>query len=156
MKIIYALGLAAAVVYSPFLHAQGCSGGIDGGMDSTGNQCNRPVSETAYKTMSVAVRPVELRGAEGVEGAGRARPLAVRPSKSPPPPYHATAFAIPVRHFAAIPATEPPSPKSAKIAGSLEATCSGGGEGGMDASGNQCSTLLVPAESAIATSTKVR
>lgn len=156
MKIIYAFGFAAAVVFSQFLHAQGCSGGVDGGMDATGNQCNGPVSETAYKTMSVAVRPVELHGAEGVEVAGRARPLAVRPSRSSPPAYRSTALAIPVRHFAALPATEPQSPKSAKIAGSLVATCSGGGEGGMDASGNQCSTLPVAAASAIATSTKVR
>lgn len=153
MRTIYAFGLATALVFSHPLHAQGCSDGVDGGMDATGNQCNGPASETAYKTESVVVRSVELRGAEG---AGRARPLAVRPSKSSPPQYRSTALAIPVSRFAALPAAEPPSPKTAKVTGSLEATCSGGGEGGMDASGNQCSTPHAAAWNALATSNKVR
>jgi hypothetical protein len=37
-----ALCLFAAVAFSPFVRAQSCSGGGDGGMDATGNQCNSP------------------------------------------------------------------------------------------------------------------
>ena len=150
MNTIYAFGLATAIVFSQSLHAQSCSGGIDGGMDATGNQCNAPGSVMAYTTESVAVRPVELRG---VDGPGRARPLAVRPSKSSLPQFRSTALAMPVNRFGALPAADNPSPKTER-AGTLEATCSGGGDGGMDASGNQCSTPPGLAGNAIATNTK--
>ena len=39
-----ALCLFAVVASSPLVHGQSCSGGSDGGMDATGNQCNSPTS----------------------------------------------------------------------------------------------------------------
>jgi len=136
MNTIYAFGLTAVIVFSPSLHAQSCSGGGDGGMDATGNQCNAPGSGMTYTTESIAERPVELRDADL---PGRARPLAVRPSKSSLPQFRSTSLAMPVSRFAALPAAGSPSPKAVKTTATLEATCSGGSDGGMDASGNQCS-----------------
>jgi hypothetical protein len=151
MNTIYAFGLATVIVFSQSLHAQGCSGGSDGGMDATGNQCNAPGSFMTYTTETITVRPVELRGADL---PGRARPLAVRPSKSSLPQFRSTRLAMPVSRFAALPATESPSPKAAMTAATLEATCSGGSDGGMDASGNQCSAPPVTAGNALATHTR--
>ena len=151
MNTIYAFGLATVIVFSQSLHAQGCSGGRDGGMDATGNQCNAPGSVMAYPTGSIAVRPVELRDADL---PGRARPLAVRPSKSSLPQFRSTSLAMPVSRFAALPATESPAPKAVKTTATLEATCSGGSDGGMDASGNQCSAPPVIAGHALATHSK--
>lgn len=151
MNTIYAFGLATAIVFSQSLHAQSCSGGIDGGMDATGNQCNAPGSVMADTTESAAVRPVELRGADL---SGRARAIAVRLSKSSLPQFRSTALAMPVNRFGALPAADNPSPKTVKSAGTLEATCSGGGDGGMDATGNQCSTPPEVAGNAIAINTK--
>jgi len=150
MNTIYAFGLAMVIVFSQSLYAQSCSGGIDGGMDATGNQCSGPVSITAYTTESAAVNPVELRGADG---SGRVRPLAVRPSKSSLPQYRPIALAVPVNRFVALPAANYPSPRTAKSAGTSEATCSGGGDGGMDATGNQCSISPGLAGNAVATYT---
>ena len=77
MNIVYSLALATAIVFSQSLHAQSCSGGIDGGMDATGNQCNAPVSVMAYTTESAAARPVELAHA-GDERPAHAMPAITR------------------------------------------------------------------------------
>ena len=42
MKLVKTLCLAIALGGAGSLQAQTCSGGSDGGMDATGNQCNAP------------------------------------------------------------------------------------------------------------------
>jgi hypothetical protein len=132
MNISYAFGLAAAIAISQSLHAQSCSGGAGGGMDATGNQCNAPASVAAFAPEPVAVPPVELSGADS---SRRVRPLAVRLSKSWLPQFRSTALAIPVsRSTAAV--IVPPT--TVENGGTFKSTCSGGADGGMDATGNQC------------------
>ena len=93
-------------------HAETCSGGADGGMDATGNQCTSPGSalDSAQATLVLA----------------RIAATTSRP---------------PVDRFArrADPSSEaaPGAPTEA----SGDATCSGGSDGGMDATGNQCSQV---------------
>jgi len=48
------LGLAAAIAVSAPARTQGCSGGIDGGTDATGNQCNHPPAAAAVDRSAVA------------------------------------------------------------------------------------------------------
>ena len=42
MRKLNALIAAAALVLAASAHAQDCSGGKDGGMDATGNECTQP------------------------------------------------------------------------------------------------------------------
>jgi len=44
MKLRQALCLAAVMALTGSLQAQVCSGGLNGGMDATGNDCNAPGS----------------------------------------------------------------------------------------------------------------
>lgn len=44
MKLTRALITAAALCLAATVHAHDCSGGADGGMDATGNQCNDRVA----------------------------------------------------------------------------------------------------------------
>ena len=48
------------------LHAQTCSGGVDGGMDPTGNLCNLPVAPMLYVSAEATPNIVQVR-----EGAAR-------------------------------------------------------------------------------------
>jgi hypothetical protein len=133
MKIGYNIGLAAAIVLSQSLNAQSCSGGVDGGTDATGNQCNAVASVVAYTTEPSAVPPAHMNGAGR---SGSMRTPSVRQSKSSLPQFRSTALATPVSRFAAT-VIAPPNPL--KSEGTSEATCSGGVDGGMDANGSQCS-----------------
>jgi hypothetical protein len=133
MNIVYTFGLATAMVFSQFLHAQGCSGGADGGMDATGNQCSDPGSVATYTTAYVAAPTVELNGKDS---SARIRPIAVRLSKNSLPQFRATTLAMPASRTAAAVSASPIRPKTD---GASKATCSGGADGGMDATGNQCS-----------------
>ena len=55
MSVARTICLTIALASSGCLHAQSCSGGIDGGMDATGNQCTSPeVLATAYATQASA------------------------------------------------------------------------------------------------------
>lgn len=132
MNIVYAFGLATAMVFSQSLHAQSCSGGADGGMDATGNQCNTPGNIATRAVAPVAAQPVELNGKDS---SVRIRPLAVRPSKNSLPQFRATTLALPASRNAAAVFAPPISPNTF---GTSKATCSGGADGGMDATGNQC------------------
>jgi hypothetical protein len=133
MNIVYAFGLATAMVFSQSLHAQSCSGGADGGMDATGNQCSAPGSMAILTIAPVAAPPVEL---SGKDSSVRARPLAVRLSKNSLPQFRATTLAMPASRTAAAVLASPTTPKTD---GASRAACSGGADGGMDATGNQCS-----------------
>lgn len=48
------------------LHAQTCSGGVDGGMDATGSLCNAPVA--AMLTVSAEATARGVQGREGAAG----------------------------------------------------------------------------------------
>jgi hypothetical protein len=132
MNTIYAFGLATVILFSQSLHAQGCSGGIDGGMDATGNQCNAPGSMPTHTTAPVAAPPVEF---SGKDSSIRIRPLAVRLSTHSLPQFRATTLAMAASRPVAAVITQPILPKTD---GTSKATCSGGNEGGTDATGNQC------------------
>jgi hypothetical protein len=105
-----------------------CSGGSEGGADATGNQCNDPGSAISY-TPDGATRTVErLRGAAALASGGGPEPVAVRLAA------------------AADRRADPPAPRGTSTSRATNATnaavaaaaCSGGADGGMDATGNQC------------------
>jgi hypothetical protein len=87
--------VAAAVVLSASAHAQDCSGGPDGGMDATGNQCSHsspvaeraatpkmnPSAKTSATSRSVAAANRIAQPAKGPEPASIA-PRAVKVSKT--------------------------------------------------------------------------
>lgn len=63
-----------ALAAAPILHAQQCSGGADGGMDATGNQCNVPPQHAAsVETRTRDLAPPVLRAAL-LAGAASASP----------------------------------------------------------------------------------
>jgi hypothetical protein len=60
MNQLHALIAAAALALAASAHAHDCSGGNDGGMDATGNQCNQPAPAVAVVQTpgkSLAARP---------------------------------------------------------------------------------------------------
>ena len=61
---------AAAVLAGP-VHAQVCSGGNDGGVDATGNQCNTPNDVAAYTIGSGITSPARAVKMGSVKGIGR-------------------------------------------------------------------------------------
>jgi hypothetical protein len=69
MNFIRKVLLAAAIASASPVHAQSCSGGPDGGMDATGNQCNRPAAVAEW-----------VGAAEPKVGDGLSVPL--RPARS--------------------------------------------------------------------------
>lgn len=78
MNQLHALIAAAALVLAASAHAHDCSGGNDGGMDATGNQCNEPASVVA--AAQAPARPVAARPATA---AARLAKTSVRtPNKS--------------------------------------------------------------------------
>lgn len=60
MNLRQALIAAAALAIAASAHAHDCSGGNDGGMDATGNQCNEPGSVVAAATVARSAAPAEL------------------------------------------------------------------------------------------------
>jgi hypothetical protein len=134
--------LVLAILAGP-LHAQGCSGGGGGGVDATGNQCSDgptsasygSASDTASRAQSAKMSGSEHRGAllagphpsaklsatlaapaAVAQGTGRFMKVAV----SPHAPVHTSKI------------EEPDAP-----------ACSGGTDGGTDATGNQCGAFPV-------------
>lgn len=91
-------------------HAETCSGGADGGMDDTGNQCTAPENDRDAAQAALALMRV-----------------AATPSR--PPVDRSARFASP----------QGQAMSAARSAAPGEATCSGGPSGGSDATGNQCS-----------------
>ena len=131
MNIVYAFGLATAIASSQSLHAQSCSGGADGGMDATGNQCNTHHTVLALATTPAGIPPVEPSGTNSF----RVRPLASRLSKYSLPQFRLAILATPARRSATAVIAPPTTALSDDTS---RATCSGGGDGGMDPTGNQC------------------
>jgi hypothetical protein len=136
MNIVPTLFLAA-VLAGP-AHAQVCSGGSGGGVDATGNQCNSPHDVAAYTTGSGSVPPARATKSGGVHPSTLAVPPSIHPDKLSGPPSTPVVVAKSANRMAS--AAAPPSApvKTAKIETGAMSPCSGGAEGGMDATGNQC------------------
>jgi len=128
MKIIRTAAVAVALVFGGSVHAQVCSGGPDGGMDAAGVQCNdagdaqvAPQQQApAMRTRPIAFVPVAM-----VTHLQRASLREVR------------TFAAPMTGSRTVVAPAPRQPLTPPDV-RHEATCSGGPNGGADATGNQC------------------
>jgi hypothetical protein len=126
-----------AVLAAP-LHAQVCSGGASGGMDATGNECSDGDAVRAYVDGSNIASSGPTAKMSGIERP-RVVIVATRPStKMSAVPVASIVSAQGTSRIAkvSLPPSEPV--KTAKIETAVSASCSGGGEGGMDATGNQC------------------
>ena len=73
MNLRHALIAAAAVLLAASAQAHDCSGGNDGGMDATGNQCNEPARLTA-----AASAPVKSEAARPTAASARPAKIAAR------------------------------------------------------------------------------
>lgn len=104
-------------------HAQTCSGGTDGGMDATGEQC-------AVEDAVVFALPVTIRSPLRSDPAAPAVPQLMNASVS---------TAVTVTRNVVVPVAAPLNlMRSAEPASGGDRACSGGADGGMDATGNQC------------------
>jgi hypothetical protein len=65
---------AAALLLAATVQAHDCSGGTDGGMDATGNQCNDPASVVAGAPFAAPAKPTVQ--------AARPAAAAVRPART--------------------------------------------------------------------------
>jgi len=66
MNLRHALIATAALLLAASAHAHDCSGGNDGGMDATGNQCNEPGSVVAVAAPVAAKPDVQAERPTGV------------------------------------------------------------------------------------------
>jgi hypothetical protein len=127
--------LLAAFV-SVTAHAQHCSGGLGGGMDATGNQCNAGGVDVdaAPPALARSAPAIAMQTSANV-GSARSQPMGTTASRA----THAPA-GRPADRFSdtAKPPVEPV--RTAKITDTQEVRCSGGTQGGMDATGNECNS----------------
>ena len=70
MKVKAMTVLAAAMLYSIAAHAHDCSGGMGGGMDATGNQCNAEVVYVDTATSTPEATSPLSPAAHGVRSNG--------------------------------------------------------------------------------------
>ncbi len=121
--------------------AQNCSGGADGGMDVNGNQCGEapvafdivPVAQRlATPHALLAVTPVSIQRTM-TKGAGNSLPVTI-------PEPRPLAAIQPGNGSQRDSRQSAKTVLTAKNGDSPESPCSGGVDGGMDATGNQCST----------------
>jgi len=75
MNLRHASIAVAAFLLAATAHSHDCSGGADGGMDATGNQCNDPASVVAVIPAPAVATPV-AQIPRGVTAAGLADGLA--------------------------------------------------------------------------------
>lgn len=136
MNIVPTLFLAA-VLAGP-AHAQVCSGGHGGGVDATGNQCNTLTNVVAYTTGSEITAQVQAAKMGGVKTAASAAPPAIHSAKMSGPPSTPAAVAMPASPIARVVASPSVPARIAKLETVSPSLCSGGADGGMDATGNQC------------------
>jgi hypothetical protein len=111
MNIVQLTAFAVVLACAAPAHAQVCSGGPDGGADATGNQCNTPGDVAAISV-----------------------PPGAAPPRSVPNPDRRQQHGPPVVRFHSSWALA----KASKHASGPPSACSGGVDGGMDATGNQC------------------
>ena len=145
MNAIRMLCLIATVAFVSPVYAQECSGGYGGGTDATGNQCGNAAAE-AYTAVSSPQptakmgrvepsKPTEARtGSTAKMSAALAKPTVVAQGASRFPKVVAPPVA-PV--------------KTSKIDVGDASPCSGGANGGMDATGNECGESPVAEEKAV-------
>ena len=137
--------LRVACLLSAFLcaatdahHAPSCSGGPGGGVDSTGNQCSAAGHDVDSTPQSEAVaRPAATNAAHvRYHATAIGSPSAGHVVPGP----HNTAVSQSTHRFAGqVKQTRAESPVGpAKTANTEEGLCSGGSDGGTDATGNQC------------------
>ena len=89
MKAALLLPIIAAALFPLAASAHDCSGGADGGMDATGNQCNRESVEVVGSSnratsalaglASVNTRPTASRANRATKGKVVTRNASVRP-----------------------------------------------------------------------------
>jgi hypothetical protein len=138
MNLVRMIGLAAAFACSAPLYAQVCSGGPEGGVDATGNQCSTPGDTAGYTVSSRAESP-QLTARTG--GGQRSVPVAHRVKHVPMSAAAAAApmpKAKPVSHYPKAAATAVATAKTPNTEVESGLECSGGADGGMDPTGNQC------------------
>jgi hypothetical protein len=126
------------LVCSGPLYAQDCSGGPTGGADATGNQCNIP-DEIASDVVSYRVGSPQLTPKMG----GKQRSVTVKRQLQPAAlsataPIRPTTQAEPTNRFPKAAPIPVATAKTSKIEVATQPECSGGGDGGTDATGNQC------------------
>lgn len=141
MNMVPMLCLVAA--FAGPLYAQVCSGGADGGIDATGNQCGDAAAVGLYANGSdiASSRPTAKMSGIQLSTAATAgtRPtvkLSGAPATSTAPAQGASRFAK-----AAAPPIAPV--KTSKIETVDVSPCAGGPYGGMDATGNECAEYPV-------------
>jgi hypothetical protein len=132
----------AAFLVGP-LHAQVCSGGNDGGIDATGNQCGDTATTRVYANDSnmPSSRPtakmIEIQ--QSTSATAGTRPT-TKMSGAPAASTVSAQGAI----WVAKAAPQPSAPtRTSKIETTIASPCSGGHYGGMDATGNQCAEYPV-------------
>jgi hypothetical protein len=120
-------------------NAQDCSGGASGGVDATGNQCSTPGAAAAAATL--VARPA---AAVAAPAQARTAPAGIR-SVGVPNPAASIAAARPTADRFTSSASSPAAPvHTAKIDPGKDPSCSGGADGGVDATGNQCTHADTP------------
>ena len=82
MNLHRALIAAAALLLAATSHAHDCSGGQDGGMDATGNQCNEPSSVVAAAPAAGFAKPGVQAMRPGTATVRQARTAARTPNGS--------------------------------------------------------------------------
>jgi len=134
IRLRVACGLAAFLCVAA--HAQDCSGGPRGGMDATGSECNAAGNDVdaAPPALARSTPAIAMQTSANV-GSARSQPMGTTASRA----THAPA-GRPADRFAD--AAKPPGEpvRTAKITDTQEVRCSGGPEGGMDATGNACNS----------------
>jgi hypothetical protein len=133
MMILRAVWIVSAVVCVA-APAQTCSGGAAGGTDATGNQCSASGADVdaAPSVLALVHPPVAIPAPSPAISTGGRSVGAV--AQAPIAAAHGRGLdRFPIK---AKPPSEPL--RTAKIEKPQDSQCSGGAEGGMDATGNQC------------------
>ena len=143
MNRVRMFSLSLAVVLAGPVHAQMCSGGNDGGIDATGNECNWPSEVAALITGPATSPPAQVIELGRVLASAK-RP-AIRLTQVSGQKTTPAAKAVPASKKDRAVAPMGVSAKTAKAEIGSEAFCSGGASGGMDVNGAECGESL-PAE----------
>ena len=116
MNKVHMFSLSLAAVLAGPVHAQGCSGGNDGGMDATGNQCSTLIEVAAFAAGSAIAPPTQITKKGGVWVSASAALPAIRLVKASSQDLAPTARAVPAsgKLRAAAPSSVPA--KTAKTA----------------------------------------
>jgi hypothetical protein len=125
-------------IFAGPLHAQVCSGGADGGIDAAGNQCGDAATIGLYANGPDNASPRPSAKMSGISQSTAATAGKRPTTKMSAAPATSTVSAQGASRFAK--ASPPPSApvKTSKVETVNASPCSGGSDGGMDATGNQC------------------